>query len=37
LINRKLIDSMTVLAMGPWVAIRFEKNDATRRFVKSRQ
>ena len=37
LINRKLIDSITVLAMGPWVAIHFEKNDATRRFVKSRQ
>jgi hypothetical protein len=23
-------------AMGPWVAIHFEKTDATRRFVKSR-
>jgi hypothetical protein len=37
LINRKLIHSIQVMAMGPWVAIHFQKNDATRRFVKSRQ
>jgi hypothetical protein len=37
LINRKLIQSITVMAMGPWVAIHFGKTDATRRFVKSRQ
>lgn len=37
LISRKLIDSMTLLAMGPWVAVHFRKSDATRRFVKSRQ
>lgn len=37
LINRKLIDSIEVLGMAPWVAVHFEKADATRRFVKSRQ
>lgn len=37
LINRKLIQSMTHLGMGPWVAVHLEKTDATRRFVKSRQ
>ncbi len=36
LINRKLIHSITVMAMRPWVAIHFRKTDATRRFVKSR-
>ena len=36
LIKRKLIQSLTHLAMGPWVAVHLEKTDATRRFVKSR-
>jgi hypothetical protein len=36
LMNRKLIDSVSVMAMGPWVAIHFRKTDGTRRFVKSR-
>jgi hypothetical protein len=33
---RKLVDSVQVMGMDPWVAVHFEKNDATRRFVKSR-
>jgi hypothetical protein len=37
LINRKLIQSLTHLGMGAWIAVHLEKTDATRRFVKSRQ
>ena len=37
LTSRKLIASMALMAMGPWVAVHLEKIDATRRFVKSRQ
>ena len=37
LISRKLVHCLTHLGMGPWVAVHLEKNDATRRFVKSRQ
>jgi hypothetical protein len=37
LINRKLIQSLTHMGMGPWVAVHLEKTDATRRFVRSRQ
>jgi hypothetical protein len=34
--NRKLARILTVLQQPPWAAILVEKNDATRRFVKSR-
>ncbi len=37
LISRKLVQSLTHLGMGPWVAVHLEKTDATRRFVKGRQ
>jgi hypothetical protein len=37
LIGRKLIQSLSHLGMGPWIAAHLEKTDATRRFVKSRQ
>jgi hypothetical protein len=34
--GRKLADVHTALGMGKWAAFQIEKNDATRRFVKSR-
>ena len=37
LINHKLIDATRVMSNKPFVASYFHKNDATRRFVKSRQ
>ncbi len=37
LLDRKLIDAMFHLGMGPWIACHLERTDATRRFVKSRQ
>jgi len=37
LINRKLIQSLTHLGMGAWIAVHLDKTDATRRFVKGRQ
>jgi hypothetical protein len=37
LINRKLIQSLTHLGMGAWIAVHLENTDATRRFVKSRR
>jgi hypothetical protein len=37
LISRKLVDPIQHLGMNPWVAGYVHKNDATRRFVKSRQ
>jgi TIR domain len=37
LTERRLIDSITLLNMGPWMAVHLRKTDATRRFVKSRQ
>jgi TIR domain len=36
LIRRKLLDAIEHLGMNPWVAGYVHKNDATRRFVKSR-
>lgn len=37
LTGRRLIDSIQLLNMGPWMAVHLRKTDATRRFVKSRQ
>jgi hypothetical protein len=37
LTERKLVDSMQLMGMGPWIAVHLGKTDATRRFVKSRQ
>jgi hypothetical protein len=37
LTERRLIDSIQLLNMGPWMAVHLRRTDATRRFVKSRQ
>ncbi len=37
LTSRKLVASMSLMSMGPWIAVHLENIDATRRFVKSRQ
>jgi hypothetical protein len=36
LLNRKLIDARVFMGMGHWAAGHMQKNDATRRFVRSR-
>lgn len=36
LINRKIIRDMKAIGTAPWVTVRVDKTDATRRFVKSR-
>jgi len=37
LTGRRLIDSIQLMNMGPWMAAHLRRTDATRRFVKSRQ
>ena len=37
LTGRRLIDSIQLMNMGPWIAVHLRRTDATRRFVKSRQ
>lgn len=36
LINREMVRSLKAMNGGPWLVVRIQKTDATRRFVKSR-